>query len=158
MMCHERTAGSGVAIRRQAGFSFVELMVTLAIGGILAAVAAPRIPVMLASFDVAEATRQVALDLRLARGRAITSNGHARLEFDGHTYTPKRESPLGSGTYVDDGALQKLASTVTVTADPGAPTFDSRGLTTQAYTVTLTSSYGTAKTITVTMIGRVNVN
>ena len=156
MMCHERTPGSGVAIWRQAGFSFVELMVTLAIGGILAAVAAPRIPVMLASYQVAEATRQVALDLRLSRGRAITSNGHARLEFDGHTYTPKLES--APGTYVSDGALQKLASTVTVTTDPGPPTFDSRGLTTQAYTVTLTSSYGTAKTITVTMIGRVNVN
>ena len=158
MMCHERTAGSGVAIWRQAGFSFVELLVTLAIGGILAAVAAPRIPVMLASYDVAEATRQVALDLRLARGRAITSNGHARLQFDGYTYTPQRESAPGSGTYVSDGALQKLASTVTVTTNPGAPTFDSRGLTTQAYTVTLSNSYGTTKTITVTTIGRINAN
>jgi len=144
MMCHERTADSNIAIRQQAGFSFVELAVTLAITGILAAVAAPRIPVMLASYDVAEAARQVALDLRLARGRAITSNGHARLQFDGHTYTPQRESTPGSGTYV--------------TTDPSAPTFDSRGLTTQTYTVTLTSSYGPTKTITVTTIGRINAN
>jgi len=158
MMCHERTADSNVAIRRQAGFSFVELAVTLAITGILAAVAAPRIPVMLASYDVAEAARQVALDLRLARGRAITSNGHARLQFDGHTYTPQRKSTPGSGTYVSDGALQNLASSVTVTTDPSAPTFDSRGLTTQTYTVTLTSSYGPTKTITVTTIGRINAN
>ncbi|MBI3770913.1 MAG: GspH/FimT family pseudopilin [Deltaproteobacteria bacterium] len=156
-MCHERTGRAAAATGRQAGFSFIEVVVTAAIVSLLAATAVPRIPVMLATYDLTEATQEVALDLRLARARAITSNGHARLQFDGQTYTRQRESTPGSGAYVSDGAPQDLPGNVTVTTNPATPTFDSRGLTTQPYTVTFTSSYGSTKTITVTTIGRINV-
>ncbi len=157
-MCHERTAGLASAIWRRAGFSIIELMATMAIGAIVMAVAAPRIPVMLATYDVSEAARQIALDLRLARGRAIATNSHARLQFDVQSYLPQRESPANSNAYVTDGGLQRVATTVTIATNPGNPIFDSRGLTTQAYTITLSNGYGTTKTITVTTIGRVNVN
>jgi hypothetical protein len=70
----------------------------------------------------------------------------------------RRESPAGSGTYVDDGAPRSLPSGVAVSASPGDPIFDSRGLTAQPYTLIVQNGYETSKTITVTGIGRINVD
>jgi prepilin-type N-terminal cleavage/methylation domain-containing protein len=61
-------------------------------------------------------------------------------------------------TYVDDGAPQSMPAGVTIESDPVDPTFDSRGLMTQPYTITLTNSQSTTKTIDLTIIGRINVD
>ncbi|SRR6266404_1134767 len=144
--------------RRQGGFSAVETLVVAGLTGIVAMMGMPRIPRMVAEYDVANTASQIALDLRLARERALTTNARARLNIGSTAYTPQRESPSGSGTYVSDGGVQNLANGITVTTDPSTPIFDSRGLTAQAYTVTVTNAYGDAKTITVTTIGRINVS
>ncbi len=157
-VCHERTGRFTHAIRRQDGFSIVETLVVAGLAGIVAAMAVPRIPRMVAVYDAATTASQIALDLRLTRERAVTTNAKARITFSSTAYQPQRESPAGSGTYISDGAQQDLTSGITVTTNPSTPIFDSRGLTTQAYTVTVTNAYGDSKTVTVSAIGRINVS
>ena len=152
----------GVLVDRETlkrdGFTIVELVVVAGLAGIVAAIAVPRVPRMVAVYDAANMASQIALDLRLARERAVTTNAKARLSFSTTAYQPQRESPAGSGTYISDGAQQNLANGITVTTNPSTPIFDSRGLTTQAYTLTITNAYGDSKTITVSVIGRINVS
>jgi Tfp pilus assembly protein FimT len=156
MSREQRTSGG--RRRRQAGFTIVETLVVAGLAGIVAMIGVPRIPRMVAVYDTANTASQIALDLRLARERALTTNARARLNIGSTAYTPQRESPSGSGTYISDGAVQNLPNGITVTTNPSTPIFDARGLTAQAYTVTVTNAYGDTKTITVTVIGRINVS
>jgi Tfp pilus assembly protein FimT len=136
----------------------MEVLVACALVSLVLAAAGPSISAMRNSFELQNATFQVANDLRLARERAIATNGKGRMVFAVTEYQLKRESPVGSGTYVNDGAVFELPTGVTAASNPANPTFDSRGLTAQAYTITLTNSAGTAKTISVTVIGRISVD
>jgi Tfp pilus assembly protein FimT len=120
--------------------------------------AAPRLPAMLTSFSLRNTTFQIANDLRLTRERAITTNGKGRIVFATNgNYQIRRESPPGSGTFVDDGAVRSVPDGTTVTPNPLDPTFDSRGLVTAPYTITVAHG-STTKTITVTAIGRIQVD
>ena len=143
--------------RRQAGYSLIEVLVACAIAGAIAGAAAPRLPTMMASFALQNATFQIANDLRLARQRAIATNGKGRIVFGADNYQRRREDPVGSGTFVDDGAVEEMPTGITVTSTPANPTFDSRGLVVAPYTITVGNNYTTTKTITVTAIGRVTV-
>jgi prepilin-type N-terminal cleavage/methylation domain-containing protein len=142
----------------QAGFSLMEVLVAVALVTIVFAAAGPSISAMRGSFELQNATFQIANDLRLARERAIATNGKGRIVFSSDSYLLRRESPVGSGTYVDDGAPFSLPVGVTASSNPANPTFDSRGLTAQPYTITLTNTAANQKTITVTAIGRISVD
>jgi len=133
----------------------LETLISVALAGIVTGASASSLPPMLAAFSRQNAIAQVAGDLRLARERAVTSNGKARVVFSADSYTLQRENPAGSAVYIDDGAPQPLPVGITVSANPVDPTFDSRGLTTQNYAITLTDRYDRSQTITVTGIGRV---
>ena len=141
----------------QRGYSLIEVLVGCALAGVVMTAAVPTIPPMLASFQLQNATFEIANDLRLARERAVTTNGKGRIVFGTTNYQLRRESPVGSGTYVNDGASHSLPSNTTATSNPANPTFDSRGLTSAGYTITVANAYST-KTITVSAIGRVAVN
>jgi len=142
----------------QSGYSLIEVLVACALAGVLIAAAAPSLPRMLGAYALQNATFRVANDLRWARQRAVTTNAKGRIVFASGQYQMRRESPKGSGTYVDDGAPQSLPSGVTVTSSPVNPTFDSRGLPALPYVVTVADGTSPSKTITVTGTGRVNVN
>lgn len=144
-------------VRSQRGYSLLEILVGSAIVGVVISAAVPTLPRMLGSFQLQNATFQVVNDLRLARQRAVATNGKGRIVFASGNYQLRRESPVGSGTYVDDGASKTLPSHTTVTSAPANPTFDSRGLTAAPYTVTVANAYA-SKTITISAIGRVAVN
>ena len=141
-----------------AGFTLFEVLITMVVSGVIMAAAGTHMPVMLASFSLQNATFSVAQDLRVARQRAVTTRARARVAFSSDQYVRRRESPAGSGTYVNDGATEMLPAGVTVTVAPADPTFDRRGLTTQAYTITLTDAYENTKPVTVNGIGRVDVD
>lgn len=142
----------------QAGYSLIEILVACSLAGVLMAAAAPSLPRMLGSYSLQNVTFRVANDLRLTRQRAVTTNAKGRVVFASGQYQVRRESPPGSGTYVDDGARQSLPNGVTVSSSPVNPTFNSRGLAAQPYVITVQDAYATTKTITVTGIGRVNVD
>jgi prepilin-type N-terminal cleavage/methylation domain-containing protein len=145
-------------VRTQRGYTLIEVLVACSLASAVVLAAAPSLPAMRSSFSLQNAAFQVANDLRLARARAVATNGRARIVFTTDGYQIRRESPVGSGTYVDDGAPQSMPAGVTIESDPVDPTFDSRGLMTQPYTITLTNSQSTTKTIDLTIIGRINVD
>jgi prepilin-type N-terminal cleavage/methylation domain-containing protein len=140
-----------------AGFTLVEVVVACALMTLVFAAALPRIVTLRASFDVQNTTFQIANDLRLARERAITTNGKGRVAFSSTNYQVRRESPVGSGIYVADGGSVSFPHGVTALSSPINPTFDSRGIPVAPYTITVSKTGATAKTITVTAIGRINV-
>ncbi len=152
--CHGRPSR-----RSEAGYSLIEVLVTTSLAATLVGVAGTNLPSMLASNSLQNASFQVIEDLRLARQRAIATNGRARIVFGSGSYVVRRENPAGSETYVTDGGSRQLPRGITVAVAPNeSPTFDSRGLAVQPYTITLTNAYATTRTITVTAIGRVNVD
>ena len=139
----------------EAGYSFIEVTVVLALVGVVWAAAVPQIPAMLVSHDFTNTVEQLANDLRLARVRAITQNGKERIRLCSSSYVLQRESPPGS--FVDDGAPTAVPPTVTIGSAAGDPTFNSGGLVAVPYTITVTSTHGTTKTVTVSGIGRVTI-
>jgi prepilin-type N-terminal cleavage/methylation domain-containing protein len=140
-----------------AGYTLIEVLMACVIVGVVLSAAVPQLPRMLRSYDLQNTTFRIVNDLRLARERAIATNGKGRIVFGSGNYQRRREDPVGSGTYVDDGGVVDVPDGTTVTPNPVDPTFDSRGLATAPYTITLDNGY-TTKTITVTAIGRVNVD
>jgi len=153
-----RTARKSCPTTWSAGFTLFEVLITVVIAGVMIASAATRMPVMLSSFALQNATFSVAQELRVARQRAVTMRARARVTISSGQYIRRRESAPGSGTYVDDGAVETMPSGVTLSVNPSDPIFDRRGLTAQPFTVTLTDAYSNTKTVTVNTIGRVDVN
>lgn len=68
-------------LRRRAGFTLVDVTITLLILGIIAAIAAPRFSRSLDAVRADCAARQIAADLNYARHRAMLSSALVPVEF-----------------------------------------------------------------------------
>ncbi len=68
-------------MRRENGFSFVEMVVAVAIFAILAAIAAPSLSQMRQNALYRQAALDVSSMLREARGRTVSENREHRVEF-----------------------------------------------------------------------------
>ena len=69
------------ALRSQGGYSLVELLVVVAIIGMLSLVTVPPVLGYMRQIKVRSATRQLNTDLRFARQRAITQNNPVAFSF-----------------------------------------------------------------------------
>jgi len=67
-------------LKNRKGFTIIELFVTLALLGILLAIALPRISVP-AGWKLEGAARKLAVDLRLARNESVTSGKICQVKF-----------------------------------------------------------------------------
>ena len=74
---------------RQRGFSTIELMVVLAIIGIMAAFTAPNLPRWATSIRMNSSVKEIASELQLARMKAIAQNTDVTLCF----YSPHPDFP-----------------------------------------------------------------
>jgi type IV fimbrial biogenesis protein FimT len=149
-------------LKRQEGFTLIELMAGLVIFGILAAIAVPSFLKVMPKYRLNGAARQVMSDLMSARMKAITLNRSVGIFFlDNHTYR-MCDDANGDGVV---GNPEGNAQTKDIQADyynvtfasTGDSIFDPRGTAAPAVTVTLTNSSG-PKSITVTTSGGVRIN
>jgi type II secretion system protein H len=160
------------------GFSLVEMMIVIAIIGIVIAIASPSFYKYRQNTNLKEATRELSADISYWRQTSVAENTRYRIVFNqaANSYTIQRENPANSGAYVN---LSTIDASVTDTKSPGsvsssiiimgAPndpgftggvayiTFQPRG-TMSAGSVWLqhTSRLSTSK-ITTNLMGRVNV-
>ncbi|NTW06903.1 MAG: prepilin-type N-terminal cleavage/methylation domain-containing protein [Syntrophaceae bacterium] len=152
------------------GFSLVELIIVIAIIGIVLAIASPSFYKYRQNTNLKEATRELAGDITLYRQTAIAQNVRYRIVFNQLTnsYTIQIESPANSGTYVDvlTKSPASVSSSVIIMGGANFPSFTGgvayitiqpRG-TMSAGTVWLqhTGRLSTS-TITTNLMGKVNV-
>ncbi len=79
------------------GFSLVELLVVIALIGIISIIAVPVISAMLSNYRIKNAANEMAAAIQLARTTAISRNGNCVVEV-------KISSPQSIVVFVDDGA------------------------------------------------------
>lgn len=141
------------------GFTVLELVVVVGLIGCLAALAAWRAVAWLPDLRLDAATRQVMLDLRLTRGRAMAEQRYRRLAFDlgRDRYQPQKRE---GSTYDDDGAPAPLPQGIDLadcSAAGAAISFAPRGTAASFGTVVLRNSRGREKQVVVDIVGRVRV-
>lgn len=142
------------------GFTLMELMIVIAIIGILSAVAFPMITATLPKYRIRAAARELVIDFKKAKIEAVKRNRNVLLQFTLET----AGNPDAGGSYLffvdEDGdgtfnAGDTSLKTVTMprgirlTAGPATAGYTNRGLPSNQTTVTLQTS-DTTRTYNIT--------
>src|SRR5947207_1891214 len=104
------------------GFSLVEIMVVVALIGVLAGVAIPAISGGLKQYEVLSAGQQVASTIRTARWQAVAKNKNLQIRFDYPAGGEYQVVDAADGTTAI-GDIQTLPTSMTFN-DPMDLTFD----------------------------------
>jgi prepilin-type N-terminal cleavage/methylation domain-containing protein len=142
------------------GFTLLELLIALALCGVLGGAALLGYQRALAGARLNAATRQVVMDLKLARARAILGSATHRLRFPvpGTSYQHERQRP--SGTYDPVGPPTELPQDVAIVGCSGAGSgisFRPRGHAGAFGTVALRHRDGGERAVVIDMVGRLRV-
>jgi type II secretion system protein H len=159
-----------VKIKSSRGFTVIEMMIVIAIIGIVLSVAIPNISSYRQNTNLKEAARDISSDISFYRQSAVAENRGYRINFSAvaNTYTIQQETVVNNtrtGNYVSlitrtvGAGNANIIISGTPSFSGGVPnvTFDPRG-TSGAGSLTLqhTKRASTA-TITTNLMGRVNV-
>jgi prepilin-type N-terminal cleavage/methylation domain-containing protein len=140
----------------KSGFTLIELVVTISIFSILAAIAIPGFTKWLPSYNLKSAARDVFSNMQLAKLDAIKSNNSCTVTFDvaGNKYTMgliSGNQTINLSNYDKNIKFENSSS--------GNITFTSRGLSNAAGIVILTNTQNTARyQIQVTTVGNISMN
>ncbi|HLA26618.1 MAG TPA: GspH/FimT family pseudopilin [Syntrophales bacterium] len=153
----------------QSGFTLIELMIVIAIMGIMMALAVPSYQTYMAQRRLNGAARQVMSDLMAARMKAITQNNEFKVFFPGshsgalsgnHQYQILDDDDDDGASSTDEAIeikdIQTNYTDVTMNANNN-PVFSPKGTVTNLATVTLSNSRG-SKTVSIAITGRVKID
>ena len=156
-------------IRKNNGFSLIELIIVIALIGILAAIAAPNFTRYRDNSNLKEAARDISSDIQLYKQRAIAENVRYRITFNSgaNNYVVQRETTLNAGNFSsntlftkDIGSANAIETYVAASFGGNSyVTFLPRGTIEEA-TGSLTLQHKTrlsTATINVSIMGRTNV-
>ncbi len=142
------------------GFSLLELLVVLALITALSGVALLQGPRLLGGWRLAAAARQIVMELKFARARAILTSATHRVHFFTADSTYRQERQRASGTYDAIAAAAPLPTSVAIAACTAAGSgisFRPRGNAGAFGTVTLRNAYGQQRAVIVDIVGRIRV-
>lgn len=148
---------------KKTGFTLIEMMIVVAIMGILSAIAAPNFMNYMAGRRLNGAARMVMSDLMAARQKAVSENNQVKVFFIGYHNRYYILDDNNNDGHYDYGEAYVLRNINTdyydVIFDATAnPIFYPRG-TAFGTTVTLTSSRtGVSKSVKVALNGRVKID
>lgn len=142
------------------GFTLFELLVAMTLCAALAAAALVGYRRMLAGWQLNAATRQVVMDLKLARARAMLGAATHRVRFivPGRRYRHERRRP--SSTYEALGPASTVPSGVEIVSCSGAGSaisFRPRGHAAAFGTIALRNGDGDRRSVVVDIVGRMRV-
>jgi prepilin-type N-terminal cleavage/methylation domain-containing protein len=127
-------------MRNDSGFSVVELVVVIAILGILTTIAVPNFVAWIPKYRVKDAAQDLYSNIQLAKMEAIKRNQNCTVTFDAGADNYQISLLNRTITLADYGSgVQYAAAPV-----PAAITFNSRGFADSAVNVTLTNAPNSA--------------
>lgn len=100
---------AGISRQRMTGFTLIEMLVTLAVAGLIAGIAFPRVQSSMTAMEFRMGAGQVTEALRSARAEAIRTGEPVALALQGRAIV------------IGDGAPIALPASVTVTGGQDAP-------------------------------------
>ena len=148
-----------IAMRNIRGFSLLELLVVVALIAILTGLAVLGHRGIRQQLHLHMAARQVMMDLKLARMRAVREHVNYRIAFAGGGAGYQMQRKTGSA-YRDDGAPTPLPRGIWITdctARDDAIMFVPRGSAGSFGTITLGNENGESRHVVVDIAGRMRV-
>ena len=142
------------------GLTLLEVLMAVMLVGALSAIAVPQVQPPLDRWRLSAGTRQVVMDLKVARARAIAAGAAHRLRFTvpGSRYQLERQRPAGA--YSPSGPAVALPDGVRIvdcTAAGDAVAFRPRGHAVSFGSVTLENAAGERRRVVVDIAGRLRV-
>ena len=124
------------------GFTLIELMATLGVGGLLMIIAIPAFKNTLPGLRLNDAARQVATELQQVRMKAIAQSIPHQINFSTTTYIVQR----CNGTCANDSGSGNMAipEGITITPPGTSPQFQTRGTVPAATTIRLSNGTTTS--------------
>jgi type II secretion system protein H len=146
------------------GFSLIELLVVITMGGVLLSIAWVRMATLVPIYRLEGAARNLAAELQKARGRAIAEGKCYQVLIDtsAKTYQFRSKASCTTGTFASvstDGTRQiDDANSLTIAFSTGdSPVFNSRGTVETTAVMTLTNAASAVRTVGVDATGHVYV-